>query len=39
VTPVVRIDGDVVGDGKVGTTARRLREEYVRFAADGEAVT
>ena len=39
VTPVVRIDGDVVGDGKVGPTARRLREEYVRFAADGEAVT
>ena len=30
---------DVVGDGKVGPTARRLREEYVRFAADGEAVT
>ena len=39
VTPVVRIDDDVVGDGKVGPTARRLREEYVRFAADGEAVT
>jgi len=39
VTPVVRIDGDVVGDGKVGPVARRLREEYVRFAAAGEAVT
>lgn len=39
VTPVVRIDGQVVGDGKVGPTARRLREEYVRFAAEGEAVT
>lgn len=39
VTPVVRIDDDVVGDGKVGPTARRLREEYVRFAADGEVVT
>lgn len=39
VTPVVKIDGDPVGDGKVGTTARRLREEYVRFAAEGEAVT
>lgn len=39
VTPVVKIDGDQVGDGKVGPTARRLREEYVRFAAAGEAVT
>jgi D-alanine transaminase len=39
VTPVVRIDDDVVGNGKVGPTARRLREEYVRFAADGEVVT
>ena len=39
VTPVVKIDGETVGDGKVGPTARRLREEYVRFAADGEAVT
>ena len=39
VTPVTKIDDDVVGDGKVGPTARRLREEYVRFAADGEAVT
>ena len=39
VTPVVKIDGEKVGDGKVGPTARRLREEYVRFAAAGEAVT
>jgi D-alanine transaminase len=39
VTPVVKIDGDQVGDGKVGPTARRLREEYVRFAAEGEGVT
>src|SRR3990167_894320 len=39
VMPVVKIDGQSVGDGKVGPTARRLREEYVRFAATGEAVT
>ncbi len=39
VTPVVKIDGHAVGDGKVGQTARRLREEYVRFASEGEAVT
>jgi len=39
VTPVVKIDGDKVADGKVGPTARRLREEYVRFASEGEAVT
>ena len=39
VTPVVKIDGDTVGDGKPGPTARRLREEYVRFASVGEAVT
>ncbi len=38
VTPVVRIDGDMVGDGKPGPTACRLREEYVRFAEAGEAV-
>src|SRR6185436_13409409 len=36
VTPVVRIDGEPVGDGKVGSTAKRLREEYVRFASAGE---
>jgi D-alanine transaminase len=39
VTPVVKIDGDTVGDGKVGPMARRLRVEYVRFASTGEAVT
>ena len=39
VTPVVKIDGQPVGDGKPGATARRLREEYVRFAAAGEQVT
>ena len=39
VTPVVRIDGDKVGDGKPGPTARRLREEYVRLASAGESVT
>lgn len=39
VTPVVKIDGEPVGDGKVGPAARRLREEYVRFSASGEAVT
>jgi D-alanine transaminase len=39
VMPVVKIDGQTVADGKVGPTARRLREEYVRFAAGGEAVT
>lgn len=39
VTPVVKIDGEPVGDGRPGPTARRLREEYVRFADTGEAVT
>ncbi|MBX9945429.1 MAG: D-amino-acid transaminase [Reyranella sp.] len=39
VTPVVKIDGEPVADGKVGPTARRLREEYVRFAATGASVT
>ena len=39
VTPVVKIDGETVGDGKVGQMARRLREEYIRFAEAGEAVT
>lgn len=38
VTPVVRVDGEPVGDGKVGPMARRLREEYVRFASAGERV-
>ncbi|MBV8412508.1 MAG: D-amino-acid transaminase [Alphaproteobacteria bacterium] len=39
VLPVVKIDGETVGDGNVGPTARRLREEYVRFASAGEQVT
>jgi len=39
VTPVVKIDGEKVGDGKPGPAARRLREEYIRFASAGEAVT
>jgi D-alanine transaminase len=39
VTPVVKIDGEKVGDGMPGPTARRLREEYVRHSATGEAVT
>ncbi|WIM13909.1 D-amino-acid transaminase [Enhydrobacter sp.] len=39
VTPVIRIDDAPVGDGKPGPTARRLREEYVRFAEAGETVT
>lgn len=39
VTPVVKIDGDPVGDGKVGPMARRLREEYVRHADAGDPVT
>ena len=39
VTPVVKIDGETVGDGKVGPMSRRLREEYVRFAEAGEPVT
>jgi D-alanine transaminase len=39
VTPVVRIDGEGIGDGKPGPMARRLREEYVRLAENGEAVT
>ena len=38
VTPVIRIDDQPVGDGKPGPTARRLREEYVRFADTAEAV-
>lgn len=39
VTPVIKIDGQAVGDGKPGPTAKRLREEYVRFAGEGELVT
>ena len=38
VTPVIRIDDEPVGDGKPGPTARRLRQEYVRFADTAEAV-
>lgn len=34
VTPIVRIDGATVGDGKPGDTARRLRVEYFRAVAD-----
>lgn len=39
VTPVVKIDDDKVGDGKPGPAAKRLREEYIRFASSGEVVT
>ena len=39
VTPVVKIDGEIVGDGKPGPAAKLLREEYIRFASAGEAVT
>ena len=39
VTPVVKIDGESIGDGRPGPLARRLREEYVRFASTGEQVT
>lgn len=30
VMPVVRIDGEIVGEGKPGPVARRLREAYIR---------
>ena len=33
VMPVVAIDGQAVGDGTAGWIARRLREEFHRFAA------
>jgi D-alanine transaminase len=33
VMPVVSIDGHTIGDGKPGGIARRLREEFHRFAA------
>lgn len=39
VLPVVRIDGEPVGDGRVGAATRRLREEYLRLAGAGEQVT
>lgn len=32
VVPVVKLDGALVGDGKPGPVARRLREEFYRFA-------
>jgi D-alanine transaminase len=32
VTPVVRIDGQQIGDGRPGPVARRLRAEFHRFA-------
>ncbi len=32
VTPVVRIDGKPVGDGKPGTVANHLRREFYRYA-------
>src|SRR5215467_8108326 len=38
VTPVVKIDGEPVGNGKVGPAAQRLREEYIRFASSGESI-
>jgi D-alanine transaminase len=32
VMPVVKIDGRDIGDGKPGSVAKRLREEFHRFA-------
>jgi len=32
VMPVVKIDGRTIGDGKPGSVAKRLREEFHRFA-------
>lgn len=32
IVPVVKLDGALVGDGKPGPVARRLREEFYRFA-------
>ena len=32
VMPVVKIDGRAIGDGKPGSVAKRLREEFHRFA-------
>lgn len=34
VTPIVKIDGKAVGEGKPGDTARRLRAEYFRAVAE-----
>jgi D-alanine transaminase len=33
VMPVVAIDGQIVGNGRPGAVARRLREEFHRFSA------
>jgi D-alanine transaminase len=33
VMPVVAIDGQIVGNGRPGGIARRLREEFHRFSA------
>jgi D-alanine transaminase len=30
--PVIKVDDHVIGDGKVGPVAKRLREEFHRFA-------
>jgi D-alanine transaminase len=35
VTPVVRLDGVRIGDGKPGPIARKLRQVYERYAAAG----
>ena len=32
VMPVIKVDGQTVGDGKPGLVSRRLREEFHRFA-------
>ena len=34
VTPIVKIDGKAVGEGKPGDTARRLRAEYFRAVSE-----
>jgi D-alanine transaminase len=36
VTPIVKIDGKSVGDGKPGEVARRLRAEYLRAVSAAE---
>jgi len=37
VIPIVRIDDTVIGDGTPGPVARRLRERYAAYAAEGGA--
>ena len=37
VTPVVRIDDSVIGNGKPGSTARALFEVYARYMEQGDA--